>query len=89
MSTEIGDTLKSYSSKFRQIKQMRAQNSTCLLPVKLERAAVTIQRFWRQRMLLRHKVLREIKESLSSQIELILFENQALAGITSAYEADC
>ncbi len=36
MSTEIGDTLKSYSSKYKQIKQMRSQKSNSyVLPVKL------------------------------------------------------
>lgn len=90
MSTDIGDTLKSYSSKYRQLKQMRTQKTIPqLLPVKLEKAAITIQRFWRRTMILRKQLYRALRSELDSQINLLLFENQALANITSVYEADC
>jgi hypothetical protein len=58
MSTDIGDTLKSYSSKFKQQKQQRQifSHRNDILPVKLERAAITVQRFWRGRMVLRRKL---------------------------------
>lgn len=61
MSTEIGDTLKSYSSKYKQLKNLKASSRLPHLPIKLERAAVTIQRFWRQRIFLRNLALKEIK----------------------------
>lgn len=89
MSTEIGDTLKSYSSKYRQLKQMRTQKTIPHLPVKLEKAAVIIQRFWRRTMILRKQLYCTLKSELNTQINLLVFENQALASITSVYEADC
>lgn len=90
MSTEIGDTLKSYSSKYRQLKQIRTLKTTPhLLPVKLEKAVLTIQRFWRRTMILRKRLYNSLHSELDSQISLLHFENQALVNITSIYEADC
>jgi hypothetical protein len=70
LSTEVGDTLKSYSSKFRHLKQMRSQKATIdsVLPVKLERAALTVQRFWRRRMVLRRRLYDGVNEELDKQI---------------------
>lgn len=62
MSTEIGDTLKSYSSKFRNLKSMRTQKiSPHLLPVRLEKAALTIQRFWRRTLILRQRLYHSLR----------------------------
>jgi hypothetical protein len=52
------DTLKSYSSKYKQLKQIRSKKNAIdhILPVKLEKAVIVIQQFWRKRMILRNKV---------------------------------
>ena len=92
MSTQIGDTLKSYSSKYRQLKQMRSTGRLSIpqvLPIKLERAVITIQRFWRRRMALRNKVYSSINEELDKQNSLLQFENKSLCSIISIYQSDC
>lgn len=64
LSTEIGDTIKSYSSKYRALKQMRSAKFTIdnVLPVRLERAAITIQKYWRKRALLKHQTYMQVEE---------------------------
>ena len=92
MSTEIGDTMKSYSSKYRKLKELRNPSKISfrgILPVKLERAAVTIQRFWRHRMILRRKLYSQLESELDNQIALLSFENDSLRKIIDVYDKDC
>jgi hypothetical protein len=58
LSTEINDSTKSYSSRFKQLKAIKS-NTKCrypdVLPFKLEKSAIVIQRFWRFRQVLKRK----------------------------------
>lgn len=58
LSTEINESIKSYSSRFKQLKAIKS-NSKCkygeVLPFKREKAAIIIQRFWRLRNVLKKK----------------------------------
>lgn len=67
LSTDINESTKSYSSRFRQLKAIKS-NSKCrypdILPFRLEKAAIVIQRFWRLRQVLRKRFYEQYLEEL-------------------------
>jgi hypothetical protein len=67
LSTEINESTKSYSSRFRQLKAIKS-NTKCrspyVLPFKLEKAAIVIQRFWRVRQIQKKRFYEQFLEEL-------------------------
>lgn len=67
LSTEINESTKSYSSRFRQLKAIKS-NPKCkyadVLPFRLEKAAIVIQKFWRLRQVLKKKIYESLLEEL-------------------------
>ena len=67
LSTEINESTKSYSSRFKQLKAIKS-NAKCrypdVLPFRLEKSAIVIQRFWRLRQVLKKKLYEQLLEEL-------------------------
>jgi hypothetical protein len=69
LSTDINESTKSYSSRFKQLKAIKS-NTKCkysdVLPFRLEKAAIIIQNFWRLRQFLKRKCYESLLEELEN-----------------------
>lgn len=88
LSTEINESTKSYSSRFKQFKAIKS-NTKCrysdVLPFRLEKAAIVIQRFWRFRQVLKKKCYEQLLEELDNSNRILEFQNSSIDNLIEIY----
>ena len=60
-----------------------------VLPFKLEKYAIVIQRFWRMRSVLKRKYYEQLIQELDISNSILEFQNNSTDNLIEVYEKDC
>jgi len=60
-----------------------------LLPFKLEKSTIVIQRFWRMRSVLKRKYYEQLIKELDISNSILEFQNNSTDNLMEIYEKDC